>query len=284
MRVEDLDSDRVRPGMMERQLDELRWLGLDWDEGPGVGGPYAPYCQSERQELYEAALARLDAAGRTYRCTCSRREIAEAASAPHGDDDEGPCYPGFCRPESGTGPDRTGRPSAVRFRVPEGEVSFRDLLHGEQRFRPENETGDFVIRRKDGVAAYQLAVVVDDAAMEITHVVRGDDLLSSTARQILLYEALDLPIPAFLHVPLMHGRDGARLSKREGAVTLTEVRAGGASPEAVVGWLAASCGLASPGEEIRAENLIGRFDVAKLPRNATRVKATPFHAPTGAPG
>lgn len=284
MRVEDLDRNRVRPGMMERQLSELRWLGLDWDEGPDVGGPYAPYCQSERRELYETALARLDASGRTYRCTCSRREIAEAASAPHAEEDEGPCYPGFCRPEGEGGTDRTGRPAAVRFRVPEKEVSFRDLLHGEQRFQPASETGDFVIRRKDGVAAYQLAVVVDDAAMEITHVVRGADLLSSTARQILLYEALRLPIPAFLHVPLMHGRDGGRLSKREGAVTLSEVREGGASPQAVVGWLAASCGLASAGERTRPEDLVGRFEVAKLPRGPTRVDATPFDLPTAAPG
>ena len=284
MRVEDLDSSRVRPGMMERQLDELRWLGLDWDEGPELGGPYAPYLQSERRDLYEAALRRLDAAGHSYRCTCSRREIAEAATAPHGDEDEGPRYPGFCRPEGEGGADRTGRPAAVRFRVPEREVVFQDLLHGEQRFRPAAETGDFVIRRKDGVAAYQLAVVVDDAAMEISHVVRGDDLLSSTARQILLYEALHLPIPAFLHVPLMHGRDGDRLSKREGAVTLSEVREGGASPQAVVGWLAASCGLADREERIDAQDLVGRFEVAKLPRQPMRVDATPFDLPTATPG
>ncbi|HEX2190584.1 MAG TPA: tRNA glutamyl-Q(34) synthetase GluQRS [Longimicrobiaceae bacterium] len=268
LRVEDLDRGRVRPGYMEAQLDDLRWLGLDWDEGPDVGGPCAPYVQSERTERFAEALRRLEEAGRVYPCFCSRKEVAAAASAPHGPADEGPRYGGRCR-ERPPGAERAGRPAALRFRVPPGEVRFHDLLLGGVAFDPEAETGDFVVRRKDGVAAYQLAVVVDDAAMRITHVVRGADLLSSTARQLLLYRALGLPEPAWLHVPLMLGPDGERLAKRHGAVSLAELREAGAAPARVAGWLAATCGLAAPGEEAAAHELVGRFDPARLPRGPT---------------
>lgn len=277
MRVEDLDFGRVRPGLMETQLDELRWLGLDWDEGPDVGGPHAPYVQSRRGELYEAALRRLAEAGELFECACSRRDIAQAASAPHAGE-EGPRYPGTCRGEHVS----AGVPSlmrhglsrvALRLRVEPGEVCVADLLQGRCCFDPAAETGDFVVRRKDGAAAYQLAVVVDDAAMEITHVVRGADLLSSTARQVLLYRALHLPQPGFLHVPLMLGEDGERLAKRHGAVSLGELRARGVRPERVAGWLASTCGLAAPGEEMAARELVPRFDVALLPRAATVVTA-----------
>ncbi|HEV2130547.1 MAG TPA: tRNA glutamyl-Q(34) synthetase GluQRS, partial [Longimicrobiaceae bacterium] len=222
MRIEDLDQGRVRPGMMEAQLADLRWLGLDWDEGPDVGGAFGPYLQSQRQERYEAALRRLAEQGLLYECFCSRKDIAAALSAPHGPAEEGPRYPGTCRESSAE--ERAGTPAALRLRVPPGEVCFQDLLFGRLCFAPAEETGDFVVRRKDGIAAYQLAVVVDDAAMEITHVLRGADLLSSTARQLLLYDALDLPPPEWLHVPLLLGPDGERLSKRHGAVTLREVR------------------------------------------------------------
>ncbi|MEW5929756.1 MAG: tRNA glutamyl-Q(34) synthetase GluQRS [Gemmatimonadota bacterium] len=270
MRVEDLDRGRVRPGYMEAQLDDLRWLGLDWDEGPDVGGPHAPYVQSERQADYAAALARLEAAGLLYPCFCSRKEIAAAASAPHGPADEGPRYPGRCR-ERPRQPGDEGRAAALRFRVAPGAVGFRDLLQGDVAFDPEAETGDFVVRRKDGVAAYQLAVVVDDAAMGITHVVRGADLLPSTARQLLLYRALGLAPPEFLHVPLMLGPDGERLAKRHGAVSLAELREAGVSPVRATGWLASTCALAEPGEEVEAGGLVGRFAVERLPREATVV-------------
>ena len=222
MRVEDLDQGRVRPGIMDAQLADLRWLGLDWDEGPGVGGPFAPYVQGERRDRYRAAIRELNRQHRLFACGCTRREIAEAASAPHGAGDEGPRYPGTCRPAKDLAgdPDHPDeRPCALRFRVDREPVEFLDLLHGPQCFDPGAETGDFVVRRKDGVAAYQLAVVVDDAAMGITHVLRGDDLLPSTARQILLYRALGLEPPRWLHVPLLLGADGGRLSKREGATT-----------------------------------------------------------------
>lgn len=271
LRVEDLDRHRVRPGMMEAQLADLRWLGLDWDEGPDVGGEYGPYLQSQRTERYEAALARLGQDGRLFACACSRKDIATAASAPHGPDDEGPRYPGTCRERPAEA--LAGRATALRFCVPSGLVCFRDGLQGEVCFEPAAETGDFVVRRKDGAAAYQLAVVVDDAAMRITHVLRGADLLSSTARQLLLYDALGLRPPAWLHVPLLLGPDGERLSKRHGSVTLREAREAGVRPEALVGWLAASCGLAAPGEECTPQALIERFAVERLPREPTRLAA-----------
>jgi glutamyl-tRNA synthetase len=277
MRVEDLDFGRVRAGIMETQLEELRWLGLDWDEGPDAGGPHAPYLQSRRQDLYEHALRKLAEGGLLFACTCSRKDLAQAASAPHAGE-EGPRYPGTCRARridpSVPSLTRDGvSQHALRFRVEPGEVCFDDLLMGRACYRPAEETGDFVVRRKDGVAAYQLAVVVDDAAMEITHVVRGADLLSSTARQLLLYRALGLAPPDFLHVPLMLGDDGERLAKRHGAVSLGELRAGGAAPEAVVGWLASTCGLAEEREAVSAPELVARFDVARLPTEPTVVTA-----------
>jgi len=274
MRVEDLDWGRVRPGYMERQLDELRWLGLDWDEGPDVGGPFAPYVQSERQDLYESALRRLAERGLLFECICSRRDLAQAASAPHAGE-EGPRYPGTCRDRrvdprvpSLTAHGRGG--FALRMRVEPAEIRFTDGVMGPQRLDPAAE-GDFVVRRKDGVAAYQLAVVVDDAAMRISHVLRGADLLSSTARQILLYRALDLPIPSFLHVPLMLGADGERLAKRHGAVSLGELRDAGVAPERVVGWLAATCGLTHSGDALSPAELVPRFDPALISPRPTAV-------------
>jgi glutamyl-tRNA synthetase len=272
MRVEDLDRNRSRPELIDEQLEDLRWLGLDWDEGPDVGGPHAPYLQSERSDLYEEALAELDRRGLVYECVCTRREIAEAASAPHADD-EGPRYPGTCleREAVTMAKMQERRPVALRFRTPPGEVWFDDLVHGRTSFDPAVEVGDFVVRRKDGVAAYQLAVTVDDAAMGITHVVRADDLLSSTARQILLYRALGHEPPRFLHVPLMHGTDDERMAKRKGAVTLREMREMGVRPERLVGWLGSTCGLAEPGETLSATDLVERFDIARLPREPTTV-------------
>ena len=277
MRVEDLDFGRVRPGVMETQLDELRWLGLDWDEGPDAGGAHAPYVQSLRAEMYDAALRRLAAGGVLFECACSRRDIAAAASAPHAGE-EGPRYPGTCR-ERQVDPRvpslmAHGRSLlALRMRVEPGAVCFDDLLQGRCCYSPADETGDFVVRRKDGAAAYQLAVVVDDAAMEITHVVRGGDLLSSTARQLLVYRALGLHPPAFLHVPLMLGEDGERLAKRHGSVSLGELRARGVAPARVTGWLAATCGLAAEGEAVSARELIPRFSIDLLPRGPTAVTA-----------
>jgi glutamyl-tRNA synthetase len=266
LRVEDLDAGRVRPGIMRAQMDDLRWLGLDWDEGPDVGGPFASYVQSERKERYRSALEKLAEQGLLFECFCSRREIGAAASAPHAADEEGPAYPGRCRalqPEE-LAMRRARGPSALRFVTAPGEVAFHDQLLGDIAFHPARDTGDFVVRRKDGVAAYQLAVVVDDAAMEITHVLRGADLLSSTARQLLLYRALGLSPPRWIHVPLLLGPDGERLAKRHGAVTLREQRESGLSPAAVVGRLAASCGLAEEGEKVMPAELVDRFSLASI--------------------
>jgi len=266
VRVEDLDRGRVRPGCREAQLADLRWLGLDWDEGPDVGGAFGPYVQSLRGRRYQDALERLGGDGRTYPCLCSRKEIAAAASAPH-PGEEGPPYPGTCRFRRGHGSDSQPNGAALRFLVPSAEVVFRDELQGQQRFTPAIDSGDFVVRRKDAVAAYQLAVVVDDAAMEITHVLRGADLLSSTARQMLLYRALDLNPPSWTHVPLLLGADGVRLSKRHDAPSLRDLRLAGTPPEQVVGWLAASCNLAQPGEYLSPRDLLGRFDLDRVPRS-----------------
>jgi glutamyl-tRNA synthetase len=270
MRVEDLDRPRVRPGLEERILAELRWLGLDWDEGPDVGGAAGPYRQSERLARYDDALARLRADGRVYPCFCSRAEIARAAEAPHGPSDEGPRYPGTCARLSADEVARrsAGRRPAWRLRVAPGRVPFVDGVHGPQEVDVSAEVGDFVVARADGVPAYQLAVVVDDAAMGVTDVVRGDDLLASTARQLLLFEALGLARPRFAHVPLVVGEDGERLAKRHGALSLGELRERGADPRAVAGLLASLSGLAPAGARITPQELVAGFDLGRIPRAA----------------
>jgi glutamyl-tRNA synthetase len=268
MRLEDLDGPRVRAGLETQILEELAWLGLDWDEGPDLGGPLGPYRQSERYDRYGAALARLRRAGLVYPCFCSRAEIAAASQAPHGAGDEGPRYPGTCRELSSREVEARSarRPPAWRLRVSEAPVTFEDELHGRCSFMVAAEVGDFVVARADGVPAYQLAVVVDDAAMEIEQVVRGDDLLSSTARQVLLYQALDLAAPRFAHVPLVVGEDGARLAKRHGALSLGELRARGAEPRVVVGLLAALSGLAPSSAPAHPRELLPVFSLERVPR------------------
>ncbi len=273
MRVEDLDGPRVRPGAERRILADLRWLGLDWEEGPDVGGPAESYRQSERSDRYAQALSRLRAAGVAYPCFCSRAEIQAAAQAPHGPGEEGPRYPGTCRDLPAAEAERRtqGRAPAWRFRVPAAEVEFCDGVHGPQRRDVGAEVGDFVIARADGVPAYQLAVVVDDAAMGVTDVVRGDDLLSSTARQLLLYRALGLAEPRFAHVPLVLGEDGTRLSKRHGAPPVDELREGGADPRAVAGYLAALSGLAAPGARLHPRDLVAGFSLDRISRSPARL-------------
>ena len=283
MRVEDLDGPRVRAGMEGRALDELRWLGLDWDEGPDVGGAHGPYRQSELGPRHVAALGSLRAAGLAYPCFCSRSEIAAAATAPHGPSDEGPRYPGTCRHLA---PGEVARRAAARrpawrLAVEPGPVAFVDGVHGPCAFDVAATTGDFVITRADGVAAYQLAVAVDDAAMAVTDVVRGDDLLPSTARQLLVYRALGLDAPRFAHVPLVVGEDGERLAKRHAALSLGELRGRGADPRAVVGLLAASSGLAAPGARCWPGELVAGFRLDALPRAPARLAAAEVAALVG---
>ncbi|HET6440255.1 MAG TPA: tRNA glutamyl-Q(34) synthetase GluQRS [Anaeromyxobacter sp.] len=283
LRIEDLDRPRVRPGAEKAILEDLRWLGLDWDEGPDVGGPAGPYRQSERLERYAAAMAELRAQGLIYPCFCSRAEVAAAVQAPQGPGDEGPRYPGTCRdlPAAEVARRTAQRPPAWRFRVPSGEIAFLDGVHGSQRREVTGECGDFVVARADGIPAYQLAVVVDDAAMQVTQVVRGDDLLPSTARQLLLYRALGLQEPRFAHLPLVLGEDGARLAKRHGALSLPELRARGADPRAVAGLLASLSGLAPAGARLWPRQLIGGFALARVPREPARLPAASVWALVG---
>jgi glutamyl/glutaminyl-tRNA synthetase len=229
LRIEDLDRERCKPEFDRALFEDLRWAGLDWDEGPDRGGAFGPYRQSERLEVYLAAWRKLAAAGLIYACGCSRRDVATAPSAPHAGERE-PIYPGCCRPAEIAVPRASG-PDGVnwRFRTRAGEiVQFTDGAAGRQSFVAGRDFGDFIIWRKDGVPAYQLAVVADDAAMRVSEVVRGEDLLASTAQQLLLYRALDLAAPDFCHVPLIADENGVRLAKRAGAHSLRAMRFGGA--------------------------------------------------------
>lgn len=241
LRNEDLDPQRSRPEFASAFIEDLRWLGVEWQEGPDVGGPFEPYTQSRRRDFYLEAWARLLASGWIYPCTCSRKDLARAAEAPHENPritpDE-PIYPGTCRPPEGVAPRVVASPAGAnwRFRVPVGEtVSFVDLGQGEQTFTPGVDFGDFVVWRRDDVPAYQLAVVVDDEAMRITEVVRGADLLVSTARQMLLQRALLYSTPDYYHCDLVTDEEGARLSKRHDALSLRALRESGRRAEQVLG-------------------------------------------------
>jgi glutamyl-tRNA synthetase len=250
MRVEDLDPIRCKRIFEETILADLRWLGIDWDEGPDMVGAHGPYRQSERSDRYAEALARLE----TFACTCSRRELRESASAPHGIE---PVYPGTCLRR----PIDPSRPVATRWHAPRVVARAQDERLGVLEQDVATEIGDFVLRRGDGAWAYQLAVVVDDAAMGVTEVVRGDDLWTSTPRQVLLQHALGLPTPHYAHVPLLLGPGGTKLSKRDGAPDVAALREGGADPRRVVAALARSCGLVgNDTKAIDARSLLAEFD------------------------
>ncbi len=232
-RNEDLDPQRCRPEFVAAMFEDLRWLGIRWVEGPDCGGAFGPYAQSERRGHYLAAWKKLRDGGWIYPCTCSRKDVAQAAGAPNEGDDE-PIYSGKCRPQrSFAPPGGRGRPPLHehpagvnwRFRVPDGEtICFTDLHLGLQTTVAGKDFGDFVVWRRDDVPAYQLVVVVDDAAMQITEVVRGADLLKSTARQILLLRALGLPIPDYYHCDLVRDEAGVRLAKRHDALSIRRLR------------------------------------------------------------
>ncbi len=269
MRIEDLDHPKNKPGAVEGMINDLRWLGFDWDEGYGCGGDDGEYIQSRRVDLYAEALEKLKTQNLVYPCICSRKDVESGLSAPHSDE----ClfYSGTCRGKyrdfrSAQAALPDGRIPAWRFKVPEGEsVSFVDSFCGEYSQVPSEVSGDFVLARHELGAGYMLAVVMDDAAMGINQIVRGDDLLCATPRQILIYRALGLEVPEYIHLPLVVGPDGRRLAKRHGDTRVSFFREAGVSPEKIIGALAVSCGWAEAGEELKLADLLPRFDLNLLP-------------------
>lgn len=243
LRNDNLDHARCKSEFITAMYEDLKWFGFTWNEGPDCGGPFGPYNQSERFPLYRAALEKLRLGGFIYPCTCSRKDIAAAVRAPHAEDDDEPLYPGTCREK--TADNLLSENSALRaasqkpatriswrFRVPDGEtISFMDENFGLRLFVAGRDFGDFVVWRPDDVPAYQLACVVDDVQMQISEVVRGADLLKSTARQLLIYRALNLPAPKFYHCQLMADESGQRLAKRHDALSLRTLRLRGENPE-----------------------------------------------------
>lgn len=295
LRIEDIDSPRVKGWATAQAISDLRWLGLDWDEGPDVGGPHGPYIQSERESHYQAALERLVQQGLAYPCTCTRKDIEAAASAPHetplpaaaADPApwlDGPIYPRLCAgwqpgdalPAAGT--------YCWRFRAPDRAVRVADGLCGSVCVNPAAQLGDFPLTRKNGQAAYQLAVVVDDAAMNITEIVRGEDLLPSVFRQLPLIAALDLPQPNYFHVPLVTGLDGRRLAKRHGDTRLEHYRVAGISPQRIVGWALHSLGVIDQLTPLRPADALGAFHWSRVRRGATAIAAETLFAPAAAGG
>ncbi len=264
LRIEDLDGPRVKAGAAAAAVEDLQWLGLTWDERMAD--------QSQRGEVYAEAVRMLQAAGRAYPCICSRKDVQRAASAPHREDGI-VVYPGTCRgrwADEEEARRAAGRPPAIRMAVGEAVIAFDDRLAGAQRFDLATTCGDFVIRKADGTAAYQLAVVLDDAAGGVTDVVRGDDLLDSTPRQRLLQQALDLsPIPTYWHLPLVIGPDGRRLAKRHGDTRLARYRDRGVTPERILGLLAYWSGQVPRRRPISMRELIDAFVVERLPTKPT---------------
>jgi len=266
LRVEDLDSLRCKKGVFEINLAELRWLGLDWDEGPDLGGDFGPYLQSLRAEYYQAMLAQLQPW--VSPCYLSRKDLQTLASAPHG------LIEGYGLAERAlneslqTEKIASGKQPSLRLRGPQTSVAFEDLLMGPQAF----DVGDFVLLRADGEWAYQLAVVADDLAMQISEVVRGDDLLPSTAAQVWLYQLLKRPVPQFLHLPLLLDPQGLRLSKRSGALTLSEIQKSGLSGERLLGFFAYSLGLIPQSEPLSLSELLAIYSPEKLSREPYLLK------------
>jgi glutamyl-tRNA synthetase len=266
MRMEDLDGPRVEPRFADAALSDLEWLGLDWD------GPV--WLQSAGLPRLNAAVTTLMESGKAYACVCSRGDVLRAQSAPHAGTVE-PQYPGTCRGRFQSFAEAeaaTGRAAGARLIVPEGEIRIEDCISGTSAWNVARDVGDFLIAKRDKAPAYQLAVVVDDAAQGVTEVLRGDDLLPSAARQWHVQTALGLPHPAWFHVPLVTDDTGRRLAKREADLALAELRAGGTDPRAIVAWAAKSAGLEVP-DRIRASEATPLFDLAKLPRTPLRLDA-----------
>ncbi len=265
LRLEDIDGPRIKPAAAAATLADLAWLGLDWDGAVVV--------QSERLPHYRAAAARLLAAGLAYPCVCTRSEVEAAASAPHEHDGDGPVYPGSCRgrfADLAAARAATGRDAALRFAVDVDRVPFVDGCAGPREGRI---AGDFVIQKRDGGPAYQLAVVVDDAAQGVTEVLRADDLLPSTPRQLLLYRSLGVPAPRFVHVPLVVGEDGKRLAKRHGDTSLRWFREQGVAASRLLGYLAFLCGLRPRDAVVTPHELLDAAPLRQLPPGPSVVTA-----------
>jgi glutamyl-tRNA synthetase len=286
LRIEDTDATRVKPEYIASAQDTLRWLGLDWDEGPGVGGPFGPYQQSQRLDIYAEWVEEFLAGGHAYYCYCTpeeleaRRQAARQAGGPSG-------YDGHCRTLTAgqvAAYQAEGRRPVVRFRMPEGSTTFTDLVRGEVTF-DHAHVPDFVLARADGAPLYTLAVAVDDVLMKITHVVRGDDLLSSTPRQIAVYHAMGVPadqVPVFAHLPFVLGPNGQKLSKRNGVVSINWYREQGFLPEAICNYLALLGW--SPGEnreEFTLAEMAAEFDLARVNKNAAQFDMRKLEAING---
>lgn len=260
LRIDDLDSPRVKDWAIAQAIEDIRWLGIDWDGQPTL--------QSTHQRRYQDAITFFTQTSRdlAYPCFCSRKDIVEALSAPHESRfrGEGPIYPGTCRDIS-PGDMNKARDHCWRLRVSDRSLQFDDAVLGNQSCNPARELGDFPMTTKSGQVTYQLAVVVDDIAQQTDFVVRGNDLVASTFRQLELYHHLGQAPPRYAHVPLVLGKDGRRLAKRHGDTRLSHYRDRGVQPEMIVGWAAHSLGLIDQCEPCKASDLIDRFDWSKLP-------------------
>ena len=263
LRIEDLDGPRIKKGADRQAIEDLQWLGINWDEGP--------IYQSARLNCYRSVLNRLIATGDAYPCTCTRKEVDAAASAPHAEDGAS-VYPGTCRARHRSVEDArqsAGREPAIRFDTRGAFIQFDDAFSGPHRFDVERQLGDFVIAKGDGTPAYQLAVVVDDGDAGVTDIVRGDDLLDSTPRQILLYQALGLAeqIPRYCHLPLVIGPDGRRLAKRHGDTRIATYRNARVPAGRLLALLASWCGIDGAGDHVHAAELVEKFDFSRFPRS-----------------
>ena len=266
LRIDDLDSPRVKSWASQQAIEDLRWLGIDWDGEPSY--------QTQRRSEYASALERLIDANLVYPCTCSRKDIEQALSAPHESRfrGEGPVYPGTCAGWQREDPLPTDD-YCWRFRAGEETLSFEDQLLGTQTCRPKQELGDFPITQKSGATAYQLAVCIDDIIASVDQVIRGNDLVASTFRQLEIYRALEQPRPSHAHVPLVRGLDGRRLAKRHGDTRLSSYREAGVHPHSIVGWAAHSLGLIAEPEPCSARELVASFDWSRIGHEDTVVDA-----------